>query len=283
VVELNGLGDETDGSNLLTIKNPLREEESKLRPTLLAGLLNDLRYNQSHGNASVGLFELGKVFFSEPHPGESRLPHEYDRLAWAVVGEVGPRGLDGAPFQADAAFSLGLWRLLARSLDLDAKVTQATRPGFHPGRTAEITMGDRVLGHVGELAPATARFFEVEGRVAVAELDLEPLLSQVPDRLSTTPSTFPHVDFDLSFLVPEETSAAELLAATTGAASGLVESARVFDEFRGGTVGEGRKALAISYRLRAPDRTLEQKEIGSIRQTMIEAATAAGATLRGAG
>ncbi len=282
VAELNGLGHETDGSDLLTIKNPLREEESKLRPTLLPGLLNDLRYNQSHGTASVGLFELGKVFFSSPDPDESRLPNEYDRLAWAVVGDVGARGLDGAPFQADAAFSLGLWRLLARTLHFDAKLTQSTRPGFHPGRTAEVAIGERVVGHVGELAPSTARFFEVDGRVAVAELDLEPLLEDVPDRLSATPSVFPHVDFDLSFLVPTRTSAAELLTATTGAASGLVESAHVFDEFRGGSVGEDQKALAISYRLRAPDRTLEQKEIGSIRQAMIESAASVGATLRGA-
>ena len=282
VAELNGLGHETDGSDLLTIKNPLRDEESKLRPTLLPGLLNDLRYNQSHGNASIALFELGKVFFSSPDPDDRRLPLEYDRLAWAVVGDVGPKGLDGAPFQADAAFSLGLWRLLGESLHLESQVTQAKRPGFHAGRTAEVVVAGRVLGHVGELAPSTARFFDIEGRVAVAELDLDPLLNEVPARLSKTPSVFPNVDFDLSFLLPVATPAAELLTATTDAAPGLVESARVFDEFRSASMGEDRKALAIAYRLRAPDRTLEQKEIGAIRQRMIEAAAEMGATLRGA-
>jgi len=282
VAELVGLGHETDGSDLLTIKNPLRDEESKLRPTLLPGLLNDLRYNQSHGNASIGLFEVGKVFFSDPDPTDPRLPHEYDRLAWAVVGDVGARGLDGSPFKADAAFSLGIWRLLSEALGLDATVKQATRPGFHPGRTAVISIGDEVIGHVGELAPSTARLFEVEGRVAVAELNLDPLLRDVPHRLFSMPSVFPHVDFDLSFLVSSSTPASDLLAATTGAAPGLVESARVFDEFRSESVGEGQKALAITYRLRAPDRTLEQKEIGSIRQRMIEAAAEVGAKLRGA-
>jgi len=118
--------------------------------------------------------------------------------------------------------------------------------------------------------------------VAVAELDLDPLLNEVPARLSKTPSVFPNVDFDLSFLLPVATPAAELLTATTDAAPGLVESARVFDEFRSASMGEDRKALAIAYRLRAPDRTLEQKEIGAIRQRMIEAAAEMGATLRGA-
>jgi phenylalanyl-tRNA synthetase beta chain len=77
-------------------------------------------------------------------------------------------------------------------------------------------------------------------------------------------------------------SAAELVSTTSAAAQGLIESARVFDEFKGESLGENRKALAITYRLRAPDRTLEQKEIASIRQSMIDAAASIGARLRGA-
>ena len=91
------------------------------------------------------------------------------------------------------------------------------------------------------------------------------------------------MDFDLSFLVAVATPAAELLRVTSDAASGLVEEARVFDEFRDPSLGHDKKALAITYRLRAPDRTLEQREIGSIRQAMIDSAATLGATLRGAG
>jgi phenylalanyl-tRNA synthetase beta chain len=135
---------------------------------------------------------------------------------------------------------------------------------------------------VGELSPATARHFEIEGRVAAAEVDLDPLLAPTPPVLSTTPSTFPHVDFDLSFLVAEEITAADVVRVTSDATAGLLESAKVFDVFRGGNVDQGEKALAIRYRLRAPDRTLEQKEIGTLRQAMIDAAADIGATLRGA-
>jgi phenylalanyl-tRNA synthetase beta chain len=134
---------------------------------------------------------------------------------------------------------------------------------------------------VGELAPWAARAFEIDGRVAVAELDLDPLLQPRDPVLALTPSVFPHVDFDLSFLVEEKMPARSLVDVTSGAADGLVEETRVFDEFRGETVGEDRKALAIRYRLRAPDRTLEQKEIGMIRDAMIKAAERIGARLRG--
>jgi phenylalanyl-tRNA synthetase beta chain len=282
VEDVNALGHETDGSDLLTVKNPLREEESKLRPTLLPGLLGDLRYNMSHGLPSVALFEFGRVFSSEPDPEDPRLPLEWDRLAWAVVGNVGLFKIASGSQVADGAASLAIWHRLSNALGLDATLEPAVRPGFHPGRTAAVSVDGRVIGHVGELAPASARSFEIERRVAVAELDLDPILEPVPPVLSKSPSVFPPVDFDLSFLVDEEAKAAHLVQVTGDAADDLLESAEVFDVFTGGNVDQGQKALAIRYRLRAPDRTLEQQEIGAIRQAMINAASDVGASLRGA-
>lgn len=282
VDDLRALGMETDGSDLLTVKNPLREEESKLRPTLLPSLLNDLRYNQSHGNASVALFEHGKVFSADPDPSDPRLPLQYDRLAWAVVGDVGLSALQGAQLSADGAVSLAIWRHVSASLGIESDLVKTTRSGYHPGRVADVLVNDTVVGQVGELAPAVARAFGIEGRVAIAEVDLEPLLEPRPPVMAIAPSVFPHVDFDLSFLVASDTTASSLIDATTDAAVGLVEQVRVFDEFVGESVGDGKKAIAIHYRLRAPDRTLEQKEIGTVREAMIDAAATLGATLRGA-
>lgn len=282
VDDLTAMGVDTDGSDLLTVKNPLRDEESKLRPSLLPGLLGDLRYNRSHGIASVALFETGKVFFSNPDPDEPRLPEQPDRLAWAVTGDVGLRTLVGAERQADAGFSLAVWHRLAEAIGLEAKLESGTHPSFHPGRCAAVILDGKVIGHVGELAPGAARAFDIEDRVAVAELELDPLLAPTEPALAVTPSPYPHVDFDLSFLVAADTPVAELVSVTVDAAGGLIEHARVFDEFTGESLGEERKALAITYRLRAADRTLEQKEIASVRQSMIDAAESIGARLRGA-
>lgn len=282
VDDLNGLGAETDGSDLLTVKNPLREEESKLRPSLLPGLLSILRYNRSHGLASVAMFETGKVFSSQPDSSDARLPEQHDRIAWAVVGDVGLNSMDDAQDDADGNVSLAIWRTLAESLGVDATLESATQPGFHPGRCAAVIVEGQTIGHVGELAPAAARAFEIDSRIAVAEMDLDPLLAPVEPVAATAPSPYPPVDFDLSFVVANDTPARSLVTVTSEAAQGLVESARVFDEFTGGSLGQDEKALAIRYRLRAPDRTLEAKEIGALRQVMIEAAQAEGATLRGA-
>jgi phenylalanyl-tRNA synthetase beta chain len=167
-------------------------------------------------------------------------------------------------------------------MGLDSEVTTSSHPAFHPGRTAAVSVGGRVIGHIGELDPRTARALDIEGRVAAAEVDLAPILEPVPAHIFRSPSTFPHVDFDLSFLVADDLAARALVDATSAAGDDLVESTRVFDEFHDESVGQGMKALAIRYRLRAPDRTLDATEIGTIREQMIGAATELGARLRGA-
>jgi phenylalanyl-tRNA synthetase beta chain len=115
----------------------------------------------------------------------------------------------------------------------------------------------------------------------VAELDLEPLVAQIGLGQAESPSVYPPVDFDLSFLIGDETPVSALLDATTNAGSGLVEASYVFDEFRGSGVGEGERAVAIRYRLRAPDRTLSNEAASPVREAMIEAARKLGAKLRG--
>ncbi len=280
--DLLNLGIDIKEVALLTVKNPLREEESKLRPTLLPGLLNALRYNISHGAPSVALFEVGKVFTSAVDGSDPRLPEQLDRLAWAVFGEVGMGTLEGHSLTADGSVSLGLWHLLERTLGLEeVGMRSSSVPGYHSGRTAQVMIDDRVVGSVGELSPRASRGFEIPGRVAIAEIDLAALLAPVPPRLARSPSVFPPVDFDLSFVVPSGVEAVELVDVTTDAADGLVESASVFDEFKGPGVGEGARALAITYRLRAADRTLTNEEVAPVRTAMISAAERIGAKLRG--
>jgi phenylalanyl-tRNA synthetase beta chain len=280
--DLAHLGSRLGESELLTVKNPLRDEESKLRPTMLPGLLGAIRYNLSHGAGSVRLFEIGKVFSSAPDEDDPRLPAQPDRVAWAVVGDVGTQTLDGSSIKADGAVSLALWRRVARSLDLsDVEIRPSSAPGFHPGRTAEILIGGVPVGHVGELSPRSGRAFEIIERAAVAELDLALLLSSVSPVQVKIPSVFPFIEFDLSFLVDSSQNVSELLAAMRSAGADLIETERVFDEFVSPDLGD-KKAVAIRYRLRANDRTLTNDDAGPIRAAMIDAAQKTGAVLRGA-
>ena len=273
----------TDAARLLTVTNPLREEEGTMRPTLLPALLDVARHNFSYGMSEVALFETARVFLAEPWSEDPRLPEQKTTLAWVIVGGVGPRLLGKEAPTADAEVSLSLLRHVMAVLGhRDFAIEPAEAPGYHPGRSATVRLGGSHIGHVGELSPRANREFEIPGRVAIGELDLQALLAQVDPVIGLSPSVFPHVDFDLSFLLPSDLAVGRLIEATTGAAADLVESARVFDVFRGPGIDEGNRAVAIRYRLRSTDRTLTNEEVSPVRQDMISAAEELGARLRGA-
>ncbi len=279
VEEASALG--YSAGELLTVRNPLREEESKLRVSLLPGLLAAVRHNVSYGASGVGLFEMGTVFTTVVSDDDPRLPHQPERLAWAIIGEVGMQVMAEKVIAADAHVSLGLLRLIGLALDVDFETIRSAPPGFHPGRTAEVRIAGTAVGHVGELSPLTASRFDLGPTVAAAELDLAPLVAPREPHTAVSPSIYPHVDYDLSFRVDADLPSATLVQATIDSVRDLVETCRVFDEFWDSSLGEGKKALAITYRLRAPDRTLTAGEIGRIRARMIEAAIDLGAELRG--
>jgi phenylalanyl-tRNA synthetase beta chain len=280
--ELGKLG-WTDTARLLTVTNPLREEEGTMRPTMLPGLLVVARHNFSYGMSEVALFEMARVFLAEPWSEDPRLPEQRSALAWVIVGGVGPRLLGQEPPAADAQVSLSVLRHVMAVLGhREFAVEPAEAPGYHPGRSASVRLGNAPIGHVGELSPRANREFDIPGRVAIGELDLQALLARVDPVMAVSPSVFPHVDFDLSFLVPADLAVGRLIEATIGAGTDLVESAHVFDVFRGPGIDEGSRAVAIRYRLRATDHTLTNEEVSPVRQVMIAAAEELGARLRGA-
>lgn len=263
--------------NVVSVRNPLRDDQAKLRQSLLPGLLRNLRENRNRGLEGVALFETGRVFYAHPWEDDARVPHQPVRIAAAVVGPLGRPALAQAARPADATTALALVDLLADGLGVQVSRHDAHRAGFHPTRTAAVLIGDMTIGFAGELHPDVVEQFELTGRVAVLELDLEPLIAPPPRVQMQAVSTYPHVDFDLSFEVAPDAAAAELLTATA-ATSSLVEGAAIFDDYRS---EEGERAVAIRYRLRAPDRTLDAGEMADVRQKMIDEAAAHGAKLRG--
>lgn len=281
IADLDGLGFPSGhpARRLVVVRNPLREEEANLRTTLIPGLLRSARYNLSHGMDSVALFETGKVFFDRPDPSDSGIPDQPDRLGFVLIGSYGPAEIGSRPRPVDVYAATAIWRIIADTLGIDARLEQVTEPGFHPGRAAAVIVDGQPAGVIGELHPSAAEAFEIPGRVAIGELDLAPLSASRPLPTLGTPSTFPPVEFDLAFAADPTLPAADLVRVTEAAAGELLESARVFDEYTG--LGDGRKSLAVRYLLRAADHTLTNEEVAPVRQAMIEAASRLGAELRG--
>ena len=270
-----------EGRQTISVKNPLNDELSSLRTSLLPGLLRSLRYNVARDLPDVALFEIGRVFHNRVWTEDSRVPDQPDRVAFAVVGGFGPRELDGSARPADVSIATAIWRLLGDGLNLAYELKRAAHPGFHPGRTADVFLMGARIGQVGEIHPLTAKAYDLDGRVAAGELDLALMIAPVEDWQLAEPSVYPPVQFDLAFEVEESLAAGNLLRATAQARPDEFESARVFDEYRGPNLQPGRKSLAVRYVLRAKDRTLTTEEAASIRNDLIAAAGEIGAILRG--
>jgi phenylalanyl-tRNA synthetase beta chain len=278
--ELAAFNDDTVNGvapDVVAVRNPLREDQSKLRQSMLPGLLRRLRDNANRGSESVALFETGSVFFARPWSDDERVPEQPTRLGVVMSGRFGVDRLGSPAAAVDATTALGLVHMLADGMGVEIVRAPAEKAGFHPTRCARLSIGEEAIGYAGELHPEVAEFFELDGRVAILEVDLAPLVTPQPSVQMEQVSTYPHVDFDLSFEVVPEARAVDVVA-STAAVSPLVESARVFDDYRSGT---GDRAIAIRYRLRASDRTLTSDEIAAERQKMIDTAAGLGARLRG--
>ena len=144
---------------------------------------------------------------------------------------------------------------------------------WHPGRCAEIRVGDAVLGHAGELHPKVCQAYGVPARTVAAEVDLDRLLELAPDETrAPSYSDFPLAKEDVALVVDDAVHAADVEAALRAGAGDLLESIRLFDVYTGAQVGEGKKSLAFALRFRAPDRTLTEQETGAARDAAVASA-----------
>ena len=172
--------------------------------------------------------------------------------------------------QATWADALDGVRRTAEALGVAVTVRAATRAPWHPGRCAEVLVGDAVLGHAGELHPRVCAAYGVPARTAAAEIDLSRLLDHaVPLVEGREFSDFPVAKEDVALVVDDSVTAAEVEAALREGAGEYLESIRLFDVYTGPQVGEGKKSLAFALRFRAPDRTLTEQEAGAARDAAV--------------
>jgi phenylalanyl-tRNA synthetase beta chain len=254
----------------LGIRNPLTPERSVLRRSLLSSVLTIAEHNSRTAPRQC-LFEIGPVFL--PSEGEP-LPEEPLRLAIVMTGKAYAAGWDRHQKAELDFFDLkGVIESTLSELHISAIQFMGEEGTiFHPGKCAAVFSGETRLGIFGELHPLVQERFDLgSAAVICAEFDLQTLLPLVPARFDTNSVPgFPPVLEDLALVVEESISAwavADLIRQTGGA---LVSSVRLFDVFRGGQVGAGKKSLAYSITYQASDRTLTDGEVAGVRQKIIK-------------
>ena len=270
------------GDDATMLANPISSEMSHMRPQLLPGLLQAAARNQARGFADLALFEVGAAF----QGGEPEEQHT--QITGLLVGRSGPKDVHGASRPVDIFDAKADAEAVLSAIGAPAKmqILRGAEEWWHPGRHGKLCLGPKkVLGVFGEIHPKVLAELGVKG--PAVGFTLYP--SEIPlprakgsGRPALKLNDLQAVERDFAFVVDADVAALDLVNAAAGADKALIEEVRVFDEFIGGSLGEGKKSLAITVRLQPSDATLKEKDIEAVGAKIVEKVTkATGGTLRG--
>lgn len=265
----------------VALLNPLNEEQSVMRTSLVPSVLETVARNLAYRSRDLRLFELRPVF----HPGsEDDLPRERQHLVAAICGRRAPEGWCQVPDSVDFFDLKGLTEDLLGRFRVGAISWEASQsePFLHPGKSCSIVADNTVVGTIGEVHPEVLADYEIDLPLYLVDLDLDAVFS----RSGTFPgirslSRFPDIFRDSALVVAEEVSAGELLRAIERAKPRYAEEVVLFDVYRGGGVPEGQKSIGIRVRYRSAEKTLTDEEIQAAHRRIIKVLEKEfGATLR---
>jgi len=299
VFDLWGLPAEDPRRATTQVLNPLEADRPHLATTLLPALLEALVRNVSRGLVDVALYALAQIVQPteetravELIPVDRRptdaeiamldasLPRQPQHVAAVLAGMRERRGPWGAGRRVEAADAFEAVRIIARANGIDVILRAAQYLPWHPGRCAEVLVGETPIGHAGELHPAVIERSDLPAGTCAMELNLDaiPIVEALP---APRVSPFPAVFQDVSLVVPAAVSARAVADAVREGAGELLEDIQLFDVFTGPQVGADRKSLTFALRFRAPDRTLTEDDASAARDAAVRrAAEAVGAVLR---
>ncbi|KRQ87346.1 Phenylalanine--tRNA ligase beta subunit [Caloramator mitchellensis] len=243
--------------NAVKILNPLGEDFSVMRTTLIPSLLGTLEVNNARDNKEVRIFEVAKTY----HPTDDKLPNEPVRLGIAMMGK------------ADFYDLKGVVENIINLLGID-KVDferDEQNPTFHPGRCARLLVRRKDAGVFGEIHPEVAEEYGIEDRVYAAEIDLMALFEAAKFERKYKPlPKYPAIDRDMAVLVKDDIAVAEIENIIWKIGKGLVEEVKLFDVYKGKQVPDGYKSVAYSIIFRLEDRTLTDDEINPVFNKIVE-------------
>ncbi|MBM6896531.1 phenylalanine--tRNA ligase subunit beta [Pseudoflavonifractor capillosus] len=253
------------------ILNPLGEDTSIMRTTTLPSMLEILTRNFNYRNQNVRLYEVGRIYLEG---GDDGLAVENKVLT------LGAYGSDMDFYTLKGCVEAILKNL--RATDIQFMVPCVSNPSYHPGRVADVYVGSRRIGVLGQIHPLVAQNYGVDGELYCAELDFNQLLDMDCSIPEYTPlPKFPAVTRDIAVVCDEAITVGALEACIQEAAHGLLKNVTLFDIYRGKGVEDGKKSVAFNLTLRADDRSLTGEEAEAEVQAILTAlAEKLGATLR---
>jgi phenylalanyl-tRNA synthetase beta chain len=264
----NSLFDERNKKDLIQLKNPIADNMSFMRTSLLPGLMNNIVNNLNYGISDIRLFEIGKCFY--PSSSES-LPIEREALGIVATGYRGEKLWKDDYRQVDFFDLKGVIELLFKRLKCEnIKFENKTIKYLHPGQSASIIFDEKEIGSIGLLHPEIAEHFHINNVIYTAHIFIDKLLKRKLVKAEyKEPLKYPGVRRDISFIVDELLPFLKIKNLIDTLSEEIIFDVNITDTYKGGHLPEGKKSLSISIYYQSPERTLKAEEVAQVHEKII--------------
>lgn len=242
--------------NTINIKNPLGEDYSVMRTTMVPSMLDSLCRNYSYSNEDVCIFEIGKTY----HKNENEDIKENNILT------IGMYGKDKDYFSIKGVIE-SLFEVLGISFMLEREIKNF----YHPGKSARIVLGKNILGKFGSIHPCVLENYNIDIELFVGELDLDKIfeLYKWNKKYKEIPK-YPSVSFDLSLVIDEHMLAQDIEKIIKSKSGNILERIEIFDVYKGPQIPEGKKSISFNIIFRDKSKTLTDKDINEVIKKILE-------------
>ncbi|GGA91582.1 phenylalanine--tRNA ligase subunit beta [Agarivorans gilvus] len=254
----------------MILPHPISVEMSAMRLSLFTGLLDTVSYNQKRQQSRVRVFESGLRFI--PDETAENGVAQTTMLAGVISGSANKEAWNSEARELDFFDIKGdVEALIQQTVDLEAfSFVAAEHPAFHPGQAAQILRDGQVVGYVGALHPQHLKAFGLSGKVFMFEIEMSAVIARkLPDAKPV--SKFPANRRDLALLVSQQVKAGDLLNCIKKVGGNQLVGVNLFDVYKGKGIADDMQSIAISLTLQEQSRTLEEKEIATTVDTIVEA------------
>ncbi|MEA4853315.1 MAG: phenylalanine--tRNA ligase subunit beta [Christensenella sp.] len=240
------------------IYNPMGDDTSLMRTTLVPHMLNTVAFNQNKKNVELQLYEISRIF--RPVAGQP-LPEEIPTMVMAVSGARSFLDLKGT-----------IENLVLLLTGEEIRCERSGETYLHPGIAADVWIGEEKIGILGSVHPEIRKAFEIPFDAVIAQIDLRTLfgIEKKQMKFAGLPK-FPAASRDLAVIVSQEAGAGDMMSAIKKAGGKRVEEVGLFDVYEGEKIGEGKKSVAFSIMLRSPEGTMTDEEVDRIMKKILRA------------
>jgi phenylalanyl-tRNA synthetase beta chain len=260
------------GERFVTLSNAIIEGATRMRPTLLTGLLNAVQHNFHHGTRDLQLFEVGRIFAAHPEP--EQLPNEQETLALVISGGALEEGRAGGARELDFYDLKGALEAAVGAMKLPRlRFSAAQVRHLREGQAASISTADnQALGFIGRLDESIAADYKFRQPVYVAEIDLSRLLKLEEQPVLYHPlARYPGIDRDVSVLLDSRVAFGEMEHEILALGLEYLREVKLVDVYEGANLPEGKRSLTLRIEYRADERTLRDEEVDEMHARVVAA------------